>query len=112
MPLAKSFNWPHGLDKKLGKAAAFYSVIILSVGFGICMDFLGINPMRFLFWSAVINGVLAPFLLVGILMVARDAVIMKKQPSSLLSQVVVGVTTLAMFAAAFGMFYGAWSGGS
>ena len=108
---SETFNWTHGLDKKLAQALPFYAVIILSVGFGICIDFLGINPIRFLFWSAVINGVLAPFLLVGILMAARDATIMKKQPSSLLSQVVVGVTTLAMFAAAFGMFYGAWNGG-
>ncbi len=109
---SKSFNWPHGLDKKLGKAVAFYTVIILSVGFGICIDFLGINPMRFLFWSAVINGVLAPFLLTGILLIGRDAAIMKQQPSSLLSQAAVGITTLAMFAAAFGMFYGALNGGS
>ena len=76
------------------------------------MDFLGINPMRFLFWSAVINGVLAPFLLIGILLIAGDAKIMKKETSSLLNRAVVSLTTLAMFAAALAMFYGAWKGGS
>jgi Mn2+/Fe2+ NRAMP family transporter len=109
---SETFNWPHGLDKKLPQAAAFYSVILLSVGFGICIDFLGINPIRFLFWSAVINGVLAPFLMTGIVLIARDAKIMKKQPSSLLNQVVVWITTVAMFAAALAMFYGAWAGTS
>ena len=109
---SESFNWPRGLDRKFPQATAFYSVILLSVGFGVCMDFIGINPMRFLFWSAVINGVLAPFLLFGILLIAGDAKIMKKETSSLLNRAVVGLTTLAMFAAALAMFYGAWKGGS
>jgi NRAMP (natural resistance-associated macrophage protein)-like metal ion transporter len=108
---SEAFNWKHGLDKKLKQATAFYAVILLSVGGGVCIDLLGINPIRFLFWSAVINGVLAPFLLTGILLVTRDMTIMKKQPSSLLSQAVVGITTLAMFAATLAMFYGAWNGG-
>jgi Mn2+/Fe2+ NRAMP family transporter len=109
---SETLNWTHGLDKKIARAVPFYAVILLSVGCGICLDFLGINPMKFLFLSAVINGVLAPFLLVGILLAARDATIMKKQPSSLLSQIIVGITTLAMFAATFGMFYGIWKGDS
>ncbi len=109
---SESFSWPRGLDRKFPQATAFYSVILLSVGFGVCMDFIGINPMRFLFWSAVINGVLAPFLLFGILLIAGDAKIMKKEISSLLNRAVVGLTTLAMFAAALAMFCGAWKGGS
>jgi Mn2+/Fe2+ NRAMP family transporter len=68
--------------------------------------------MQSLFWSAIINGVLAPFLLAGILMAARDPVIMEKRPSSPLNQLVVGITTLAMFAACFIMLYGAWAGRS
>jgi NRAMP (natural resistance-associated macrophage protein)-like metal ion transporter len=102
---SESFNWPRGLDREFPQATAFYTVILLSVGFGVCMDFVGINPMRFLFWSAVINGLLAPFLLFGILLIAGDAKIMKKEVSSLLNRAVVGLTTLAMF-------YGAWKGGS
>ena len=54
---------------------------------------------------------LAPFLLFGILLIAGDAKIMKKETSSLLNRAVVGLTTLAMFAAALAMFYGAWKGG-
>jgi Mn2+/Fe2+ NRAMP family transporter len=68
------------------------------------MDFLSINPVKALFWTAVINGVLAPFLLVGILYVACDRKLMHTQPSSMLSRIAVAVTTLAMFAAAIGMF--------
>jgi NRAMP (natural resistance-associated macrophage protein)-like metal ion transporter len=108
----ESFNRPRGLDRDFAHATAFYAVILLSVGFGVGMDFVGINPMRFLFLSAVINGVLAPFLLFGILLIAGDAKIMKNETSSFLNRAAVGVTTLAMFAAAAAMFYGVWQGDS
>jgi Mn2+/Fe2+ NRAMP family transporter len=79
-------------------------VLIFSTLVGIAMDFLDINPVKALFWTAVINGVLAPFLLVGILYVACDRKLMQDQPSSMLSRAVVTITTLAMFAAAIAMF--------
>jgi Mn2+/Fe2+ NRAMP family transporter len=47
---------------------------------------------------------LAPFLLVGILLVASDRKLMQNQPSSMLSRIVVGITMLAMFAAAIALF--------
>ena len=75
---AETFHWPQGLDQKLKHARAFYAVVILSTLVGIALDFVDINPMKALFWTAVINGVHAPFLLVGIWLVASDAVIMKK----------------------------------
>ena len=78
-------------------------MVLLSTAVGIGLDFMGVNPVRALYWSAIINGVLAPFLLVGILMVARDPVIMHGQPSSRLTQVTVGLTTIAMFGAAIAL---------
>lgn len=101
---AETFAWNQGLDRRFKGARAFYTVVIFSTLLGIAMDFLGINPVKALFWTAIINGVLAPFLLVGILLIARDRKLMQDQPSSSLSQVLVGVTTLAMFAAAIAMF--------
>jgi Mn2+/Fe2+ NRAMP family transporter len=101
---AETFMWRDGLDQKFKGARAFYLVLICSTIVGIAMDFLNVNPVKALFWTAVINGVLAPFLLVGILYVACDRKLMKGQPSSLLSRVVVAVTTLAMFGAAIAMF--------
>ena len=101
---AETFQWKEGLDLPMKRARAFYAVIVFSTIVGIAMDFLNINPVKALFWTAVINGVLAPFLLVGILWVACDRKIMNGQPSSMLSRVVVGVTTLLMFGAAIAMF--------
>jgi len=57
-----------------------------------------------LFWTAIINGVLAPFLLVGVLVVASDRKLMQGQPSSWLSRIAVGIITIAMFGAAAAMF--------
>ena len=68
------------------------------------MDFTNINPVQALYWTAVVNGLLAPFLLVGILLVARDNTIMNGQPSSMISQVVVLCTTLLAFSASIAMF--------
>ena len=59
--------------------------------------------MKALFYTAVVNGVLAPFLLIGVLLIATDRKIMHGQPSSLLNVAIVGITTLLMFAAALGM---------
>lgn len=101
---AETFHWKQGLDQKLKHARAFYGVVILSTLIGIGLDFAHVNPVKALFWTAVVNGVLAPFLMVGILMVASDKKIMQGQPSSMLSRVVVGITTVAMFGAAVGLF--------
>jgi NRAMP (natural resistance-associated macrophage protein)-like metal ion transporter len=101
---AETFHWKQGLDQKLRHARAFYAVMILSTLFAIGLNFANVNPVKALFWTAVVNGLLAPFLLVGILMVASDSKIMNNQPSSYLSRVVVSITTLLMFGAAVGLF--------
>jgi Mn2+/Fe2+ NRAMP family transporter len=63
-----------------------------------------VNPVKALFWTAVVNGQLAPIILACILLLARHLNLMKDQPSSMLSRVSVGVTMLAMFAAAIALF--------
>lgn len=102
--LAETMSWKEGLDEKPKAAKAFYAVIIVSTTVGIALDFLNINPVRALFWTAVINGLLAPFLLLGLLIVASNKTLMMGQPSPILSRVLVGATILIMFGAAFGMF--------
>ena len=101
---AETFHWKQGLDQKLKVARSFYGIIILSTVIGVALDFANINPVKALFWTAVINGLLAPFLLVGILVVASDSKIMNKQCSSSFGRAIVGFTALVMFGAAIGMF--------
>ena len=102
--LAETFHWREGIDERFPRARRFYVVLSLSILGGIGIDFAGINAVKALFWSAVINGLLAPFLLLGILIVASDARIMRGQPSSRLGRVTVGLATAAMFFAAVAMF--------
>ena len=86
------------------QARAFYALILFSTGVGVGLDFVGINPVKALYWTAVINGLLAPLLLVAILVVAWDKKLMQGQPSSRLGWTVVAITTVAMFAAGVAMF--------
>jgi NRAMP (natural resistance-associated macrophage protein)-like metal ion transporter len=101
---SETFGWRQGLDEKLGHARAFYGALVISVLVGMALSFTSIKPMDALFLTAVINGILAPFLLVGILIVACDGAIMQNQASSWLARLAVGVTTLAMFGAALALF--------
>ena len=102
--LAETFCWKNGLNEKFKAARPFYGVIILSIVIGVALDFADVSPIKALYWAAVVNGVLAPFLLIGILIVASDRKIMRQQPSCLLSRLTVAVTALAMLGAAVGMF--------
>jgi Mn2+/Fe2+ NRAMP family transporter len=74
------------------------------MGVGVALDFIGTNPVKALYWTAVINGLLAPFLLVAILLIASDKKLMQGQPSSSLGWIVVAIATVAMFAAGVAMF--------
>ena len=101
---AETLGWRQGLNKELRQARWFYALILVSTGAGIGLDFIGINPVKALFWTAVINGLLAPFLLVAILIVASDKKLMRGQPSSRLGWIVVAIATIAMFTAGVAMF--------
>ena len=101
---AETLGWRQGLDKNLTQARAFYTLILLSTAVGVGLDFAGINPVKALYWTAVINGLLAPFLLVAILVIASDKKLMQGQPSSRLGWTIVVITTVAMFAAGIAMF--------
>ncbi|HYS84864.1 MAG TPA: divalent metal cation transporter [Bradyrhizobium sp.] len=64
-------RWPVGLARKPKEAAAFYSVLTLSAAIGIALNFNSINPISALYWSAVINGVLAVPVMVLLMIMAR-----------------------------------------
>jgi NRAMP (natural resistance-associated macrophage protein)-like metal ion transporter len=101
---AETLGWRQGLSRKLKQARWFYALILLSTAVGVGLNFAGVNPVKALYWTAVINGLLAPFLLVAILVVASDRKLMQGQPSSRLGFAAVAITTVAMFAAGIAMF--------
>jgi len=101
---AETFGWSQGLAAKPKNAQRFYFVFGLSMVAGMTLYFLKVNPMKALYWSAIFNGILAPFLLVGVVIVASDAAIMNHQPSSWAARIWVAATAVLMFAAGIGMF--------
>jgi Mn2+/Fe2+ NRAMP family transporter len=100
---AEIFGWREGMDERPRRARAFYSAFAVSIALGMTLVFLNVNPIRALYLSAVLNGLLAPLLLVCILIVASDRKLMAGQPSSTLGRATVTITTLVMIGAAVGM---------
>jgi Mn2+/Fe2+ NRAMP family transporter len=86
------------------KARAFYAVIAAATLIGACENFLGINPMKALFWTAVINGVVAVPVLVVMMRMAGSSKVMGAFAVGKRLKVLGWVTTLIMAAAAIGMF--------
>jgi Mn2+/Fe2+ NRAMP family transporter len=74
--VCEAMDWRWGLERKAKDARAFYAIIAISVGAGLVIQFLPLNPMRALFWSAVINGVIAVPLMVLILLLVSSKRVM------------------------------------
>jgi len=73
--IAESFGWPMGLDRKLGQAPGFYAIIAAATLGGIALAFADINPIKALFWSAVLNGLVAvPIMVTAMVLASRKAV--------------------------------------
>ncbi len=106
--VAETFGWPSGLDEKPRHAKKFYAVIAASTIVGVLIDFAGINPISALFWTAVINGVVAPPLLVVVMLVANNKKVMGKRTNGLFTNIFGWLATTVMFAAAIAMF-ATWS---
>jgi len=102
--LAEALGWRHGLDKKPGRAKPFYVTITVATLAGMLINFIGINPIAALFWTAVMNGVLAPPLLVLIMLVANNPKVMGKRVNNRWLNLGGWTTTLVMFAAAIALF--------
>ena len=73
--LADTMGWPYGLGRKWSEARGFYAVIAASTLAALVLQYTPIDPMKGLFWSAVINGVVAvPLMAVIILLVSKKSV--------------------------------------
>lgn len=102
--VAETFGWRSGLNEKPRRAKRFYAVIAISTLVGVVIDFVGINPMSALFWTAVINGVVAPPLLVVVMFVSNNKKAVGNRTNSLLTNIIGWLAAAVMFAAAIGMF--------
>ena len=76
--VSETFGWVEGLDRQPREAKAFYAVIALATLGGIGLNFLSIDPMKALYWAAVVNGLLAPPLMVVTMLIAQNRKVMGK----------------------------------
>jgi Mn2+/Fe2+ NRAMP family transporter len=95
---------PGSLASKPQQRPTFYLILTLATVAGVVMNFMHLDPIRALFISAVINGVVAPPLLVLIVLLGRDATVMRRYVSGRLSLALTGIATIFMAVAAITMF--------
>lgn len=101
--VAEALGWYYGLDRRPGRARGFYAVIAASTLVGMLVNYLGINPIDALFWTAIINGMLAPPLLVIIMVVSNNRAIMGPWVNGWLTNLLGWGATVVMFGAAIGL---------
>jgi Mn2+/Fe2+ NRAMP family transporter len=102
--LGEACKWPSSLEKKPGQAPGFYVTIVVATLAGIVLNFLHIDPIRALFWAAVLNGVLAAPLMAVIMHMAGNKKVMDRFTLPVYLRVIGWAATTVMFAAALGVF--------
>lgn len=108
--LGEARQWPTGLARKPMEAKAFYATILLATMIGVGMKFSSISPIRALFWSAVINGIVAVPVMVVMMVITANPEIMGKFPVSGVLKTVGWAATFIMAAAVAGMGIAASTG--
>lgn len=106
--LAESFNWKEGLYRNLQQAYAFYGVIIISMLVGLAINFIGIDPIKALIYSAVANGLVAPVILLMIVLISSNKKVMghwrNKPHVTVVGWIVFGLMAIAGLAAIAAIF--------
>ena len=103
--ISEAFNMKEGLNLKLKKAHGFYGIITIATLIGLMINFIGIDPIKALVFTAVFNGVAAVPLIFLIARIARNKKIMGEYRSGWLSNTTVWITFIVMLASAVAMFY-------
>ena len=97
--IAEAVGWKEGFSRKLKDAHGFYGVIIIATFVGLLVNFLGIPPFKMLYYTAIVNGLVAPPLLVLILFISNNIKIMGEYTNGILSNIlgwtIVAVMTVA-----------------
>ena len=97
--ISEAFGWRYGLDRDWRRAKQFYAVIAVATILGALMNFIGINAIDALFWTAVINGAVAPPLLVLVMLAARNPAVMGEQRIGPLTTALGWIATVGMWLA-------------
>jgi NRAMP (natural resistance-associated macrophage protein)-like metal ion transporter len=102
--VAEAFKWRASLERKPGEARQFYLVLAVATLVGLALNFVGINPIRALFLSAVINGVVSVPLMVVTMLMAVHPKVMGQFTLPLRLRVMGWIATVVMLLASIGLF--------
>ncbi len=102
--LSETFNWRAGLEKKFKRAKEFYLVIIVSAILALFLNYLGINPVKLLFYTALFHGLVLPFLIFAIILMANNRKIMGSYTNGKFSNA-LGYFALIFMTAAVILFF-------
>jgi NRAMP (natural resistance-associated macrophage protein)-like metal ion transporter len=94
--LSDTFDWKEGLNKKFRQAKPFYIVIAASTIVGLFINFSGIDPIRALVYTAVINGIVAVPILFAIMKISNDKTILRNSTNGRISNIIGWSTFLIM----------------
>jgi NRAMP (natural resistance-associated macrophage protein)-like metal ion transporter len=98
------FKWRQGLDRRLLQAKSFYATIAVATMAGVGLNFTALDPVRALYWSAVVNGVLAAPVMAVMMLIGGNGRIMGRLTLSWPMLVAGWIATLVMVAASVGFF--------
>ena len=102
--VAEARRWRGTLEDRPRMSPKFYAVVAVSMLLGLALDFVGFNAVKMLFYAAVLNGVLAPPLIVLVILLTNKREIMRTRVSSRPLRYLGWATAAIMTAAAVGMF--------
>ena len=101
--VAEGANWRGSMSDRPKKARAFYGVMAVAMVLGLALNYLGLNAVKMLFWSAVINGLLAPPLILLVILLTSSHKVMGEHVNSPVLVTLGWATFVVMTAAAAGM---------
>jgi Mn2+/Fe2+ NRAMP family transporter len=102
--VSEAAQWRGTLEDKPQFSRKFYALITAAMLLGLGIDFLGLNAVKMLFYSAVLNGVLAPPLIILVILLTSNPHVMGQRVSSRPLKFVGWVTVVVMIGAGIGMF--------
>jgi len=101
--VCETFGWHASLESKPRNARQFYYVIALATALGVCLNLLGFDPIRALFWSALVNGIVAVPIMFLLMLISVNPAIVEKFPLPLHLRVAGWTATLLMAAASLAL---------
>ncbi|MDP9169036.1 MAG: divalent metal cation transporter, partial [Acidobacteriota bacterium] len=102
--VAESAAWGASINRSLKLAPKFYAVLAAAVAIGVVLDFVGFNSVRMLFLSAVLNGLLAPPLIILVVLLTSDSAVMGNRCSSRMTRALGWICAAVMIACGIGLF--------